>query len=715
LKVLILGGGPAGLYSGLLLKKANPGHEVTVLERNPADATYGWGIVFSDRTLTSLREADYRSYKEITDRFVLWDAIDVRYRGEIIRSAGHVFAGISRKVLLQVLQRRCSEAGVQLQFNCEVSDLAKLPRHDLLIAADGINSTVRAAHSNVFQPRLSVGKAKFVWFGATRAFDSFTYIFEENEHGLFQVHSYPFDGTTSTFIVECSEEAWRAAGLDHATEAETIAYCEKLFGDTLRGASLLPNRSVWINFITVKNKTWKHDNVVLLGDAAHTAHFTIGSGTKMAMEDAIALANAFEQHRDIEAALNEYELARRPVVEALQRAADESRIYFENTRRYLAFEPMQFAFQLMTRSGRITYNDMRVRDPYLMDAMDRWFWRRMADSSHAKTTSAITPPPMFAGLRARDLRLANRAVLAVTSGGVASDGNPSEEHRQELLQRSQAAPGLVMTDIVAVSSNGRITPGCAGMYCRQHGETWKKIVAEIHAKSVAKAGVQLGHAGRRGSTRPRWEGLDRPLREGNWPLLSASPIPYTRQSQVPKEMDHTDMRAVRDEFVRAAQMANQAEFDLLHLHFAHGYLLASFLSPLANHRNDSYGGALENRMRFPLEIFDAVRAAWPEQRPISVAISAADWVEGGFDTDGGVMVARAFKEHGCDLITVLAGQTTPESHARYGPGFLTALSDRIRNEAGIPTITAGHLTTTDQVNTIIAASRADLCIMDIPT
>jgi len=529
-KILILGGGPGGLYSGLLLKKANPSHEITVLERNPPDATFGWGIVFSDRTLASLREADYQSYQEITDHFVIWDAIDVIYRKRAIRCGGNVFAGIGRKLLLQLLQRRCRDVGVEMKFHCEVQDIGRLPPYDLLIATDGANSIVRQTYAELFQPNLAVGKAKFVWLGAARPFDSFTYIFEENEHGLFQVHAYTFDGDTSTFIVECNEQAWRNAGLDRATETETIAYCAKVFADSLQGRPLLTNRSLWLNFITVRNKTWRHKNIVLLGDAAHTAYFGIGSGTKMAMEDAIALARAVERHSDVEAALSSYELERRPIIEALQKAADESRTYFEDTRRYLHFEPEQFAFRILTRSGRVTYDNLRIRDRGYLESVERWYGRESLTGASRTAPALVVPPPMLAPLRLAGLTLPNRTVLPVISSGLAADGMPCESHREQLLQRAQSGAGLIMTEPAAVSPEGRITPGCLGLYSDEQQKLLTAIVEEIHCSSPAKLAIPLGHAGRRGSTRPRWEGLDRPLRQGNWPLLAASPMPYSARS-----------------------------------------------------------------------------------------------------------------------------------------------------------------------------------------
>jgi anthraniloyl-CoA monooxygenase len=710
-----LGAGPAGLYAGLLIKKADPSHDITIIERNPADVTYGWGVVFSDRTLASFQRADYKTYQQITDNFVIWDAIDVRYRGETIRCGGHVIAAISRNRLLDILQRRCAELGVRLQFNSEINEPSQLPECDLLIASDGINSIIRKTYEDAFKPRIELGKAKYIWLGANKVLDAFNFIFHENEHGFFTTHAYPFSGTSSTFIVECDEQTWLNAGLDKADEAQSLAYCQQLLSDDLGSAQLLSNNSKWINFPTLKTEKWHqtlqnpesgrplgHQNqTVLLGDAVHTAHFSIGAGTKLAMEDSIALAGALEQHEDLETALNQYELERKPVVETFQRAAQESRTYFETIKRYTSLEPMQFAFQLLTRSGRISYDDLHFRDARFGDTVDRWYtWNAKADGANSARYAPhpsliVAPPPMFAPLKLRSLHLSNRVVTPLN------------------LQHSVLSPhssALVMTNICAVSADGRITPEDAGLYDAEHPGRWARLVEEAHTQG-GYIGVQLGHAGRRGATRPRLEGLDRPLREGAWPLVSASPIPYTPRSQVPKEMDRADMDRVRGDFARAAQMAQEAGFDLLQLHFAHGYLLASFLSPLTNVRGDEYGGNLGNRMRFPLEVFDGVRAVWPQDRPMSVAITASDYARGGSDIDAAVAFARALKEHGCDLIEVLAGQTTPNSEPPYSRGFLTSLSDRVRNGAGIPTMVGGYLTTSNEANTILAAGKADLCIM----
>ncbi len=715
MKIAILGAGPAGLYSGLLIKKANPSHAITIIERNAADVTYGWGVVFSDRTLASFQRADYRTYEQITGHFVIWDDIDVYYRSEKISCAGHVIASISRKRLLNILQSRCRELGIDLRFGHEINDPAELEGFDLLIAADGINSIVRKNYASQFKPNIELGRARYIWLGADKVLDAFTFIFCENEHGLFQVHSYPFSGTTSTFIVECDEASWLKAGLDKADEAQSLAYCQQLLADNLHGAGLLSNNSKWINFPTLKTRHWHFQNMVLLGDSAHTAHFSIGSGTKLAMEDAIALASALEQRHDLETALNEYELERKPVVEVFQKAAQESQTYFETIKRYLGLDPMQFTFQLLTRSGRITYDDLRLRDSRFVDAVDRWAMQK-ANSllTYHHPQAIFAPPPVFTPVRLRNLVLSNRLVLSPRLSYPAQDGMPGEGHAEQMSNDTLAGAALVVTEPIATSAGGRITPESAGLYKASHVEAWIRIVESIHTRTAAKLALLLNHAGRRGSTRPRAQGLDRPLSHSNWPLLSASAIPYTLYSQVPKQMDRAEMDHVREDFVRAALMAHEAGFDLLQLHFAHGYLLASFISPLTNQRNDEYGGDLQHRMRFPLEVFDAVRAAWPQDKPISVALPAGDYAKGGFDIDDAVIVARMLRAHGCDIIAVLAGQTTVDSEPAYGRGFLTPLSERIRNEASIPTMVGGYLTTSNEVNTILAAGRADLCIVDPP-
>jgi anthraniloyl-CoA monooxygenase len=714
-KITILGAGPAGLYSGLLIKKANPSHAITIIERNAADVTYGWGVVFSDRTLASFQRADYKTYEQITGHFVIWDDIDVHYRGEKISCAGHVIASIARKRLLNILQSRCLELGITLKFSYEINDLAGLDGYDLLIAADGINSIVRKTYAPHFKSSVELGKARYIWLGADKVLDAFTFIFCENDHGLFQVHAYPFSGTTSTFIVECDEASWLEAGLDQVAEAQSLAYCQELLAGNLQGARLLSNNSKWISFPTLKTGHWHYQNIVLLGDSAHTAHFSIGSGTKLAMEDAIALARALEQHQDLETALNDYELERKPVVEVFQKAAQESQTYFETIKRYLGLDPVQFTFQLLTRSGRITYDDLRLRDNRFVEAVDRWAMQKASALVTGHYPQLIfAPPPMFTPMGLRTLTLSNRLVLSPRPACPAQDGLPGEGYAAQISNCALAGAGLVVTEPTAISAEGRVTPESAGIYDTRHVEAWMRIIEPIHTRTPAKGGLLLNHAGRRGSTRPGAQGLDRPLHHGNWPLLSASPLPYTPHSQVPREMDRADMDRVREDFVRAAKMAHEAGFDLLQLHFAHGYLLASFISPLTNVRSDEYGGNLEQRMRFPLEVFDAVRAAWPQDKPISVALSATDYARGGLEVDDAVIAARRLKAHGCDIIAVLAGQTTVDSEPAYGRGFLTTLSDRIRNEAAIPTMVGGYLTTSDEVNTILAAGRADLCIIDPP-
>ena len=733
MKVGILGAGPGGLYLALLLKKLDPRHEVRVVERNPPGATFGWGVVFSEETLGALRDADYETYEQITDSFAKWGAIDVLYRGETVRSRGHVFSGMSRKVLLQLLQRRCEELGSVLEFEREVADLGPFAGCDLVVAADGVFSTVRRRHERDFEPSLDRHRTKYAWFGSDLVFDAFTFVFRDTEHGLFQVHAYPFDARTSTFIVETHESTWRRAGLDQMSEQESLEYCQELFRPELGEHRLLSNRSVWFTFETLRNRNWHHGNVVLLGDAAHTAHFTIGSGTKLAMEDAISLANALQRFPgDLEAALTHYELERQPVVERFQEAARDSATYFENVSRYNRFEPVQFAFNLLTRSGRIGHLELERRDARFVAAVDRWF----AGAATGQHAPLLAPPPLFTPFTLGATAVGNRIVLSPGGEDAAVDGQPGEVHERALAKAVRSGAGLVLTEEVAVSAEGRTTPGTPGLYRDEHAAAWRSLLQRARAEGPALLGVRLAHAGRRGATRPRHQGVDRPLRqgvdrprredvdlslrqgvgrslrEGGWPLLAPSALPYTPQHPAPQELTREGMEQVREAYRAAAGRAAEAGFDLLVLDMAHGYLLASFLSPLTNRRQDGYGGPVEQRLRFPLEVLDAVRAAWPAERPVAVRLQASDRAPGGLDTDDAVAVAGRLRGHGCDLVEVAAGWTVPWDRPDYRWLYLVPASDRVRNEAGVPTIAGGNLTTADEVNTILAAGRADLCLLD---
>jgi anthraniloyl-CoA monooxygenase len=712
-RIVVVGGGPAGLYFALLAKKAQPAHWITVIERNPPDATYGWGVVFSEEALGALRDADRVTFDEITDTFAKWTAIDVRYRGDTVRSRGHAFSAISRKRLLSILQRRCADLGVELSFERELGDLTEIGQADLLVGADGVNSLVRRSDEAVFRPSLEPHRTKFAWFGADLVFKAFTFIFRETEHGLFQVHGYPVDAFTSTFIVECPEPVWRRAGLDRASEQESLAFCEKLFASDLGGHSLLSNRSIWMSFVTVRCETWHTGNTVLIGDAAHTAHFTIGSGTKLAMEDAIALADALERRpNDLVAALTDYEMERQPLVERFQQAAVESAAYFEGVSRYATFEPVQFAFNLLTRSGRISHLELQRRDPNLVGRVDARFAESARGSSAGDGAPLlVAPPPMFSPFETKGVTAPNRVVLSPPGEDGAVDGTPGSRHADQLADAVRTGAGLVLTELVAVSPGGRITPGSAGLWEEEHARAWREVLQRVRTHGDALLGLQLGHAGRRGATRPRREGVDRPLREDGWPLLSASPIPYAPRGRVPKEMDVADMDRVKDRFVRSARMAAAAGFDLLELNFAHGYLPASFISPLSNTRTDRFGGTLADRLRFPLDLFDAVRAVWPEDRPLAVSLSVSDWARGGVEIDEAIATARLLRERGCDLIHVQAGQTTLRASPLYGRMFLATYSDRVRNEAGTPTLVGGNVTSRDEINTLLAAGRADLCVL----
>ncbi|HEX2451135.1 MAG TPA: bifunctional salicylyl-CoA 5-hydroxylase/oxidoreductase [Gemmatimonadales bacterium] len=711
--VAIVGAGPAGLYLAILLKRDAPRHQVTVYERNRLEDTFGFGVVFSDETLENVGEADPETNQAMAAAAAHWEEIEIHYRGTVIQSTGHRFSGLERKTLLELLARRASSLGVEVHWQREIKDLSDcgLPAADLIVAADGAASLVRERMSEQFQPQVDWRRNRFVWLGTTRPFPAFTFYFKPSPAGLWRTHAYRYTAGRSTFIVEAREETWKASGLDENDERATLAYLENLFRDELNGHRLLANRSIWRRFPTVRNARWHSGNVVLLGDAAHTAHFSVGSGTKLAMEDAIALAAALRSESSIPAALASYEATRRPLVESLQRAAQASLEWFESTERYQDTEPLQFAFSLLTRSLRITHDNLKLRDPALVAKVDRWFAGQAARQSRRPVTLDPAPPPLFTPYRLRELVLPNRVVVSSMCQYRADDGLPNDWHLVHLASRAIGGAGLVMTEMTDVSREGRISPGCCGMYLPDHVAGWRRIVEFVHQESEARIGIQLAHAGRKGSTRVPWEGEDEPLAEGNWPLIGPSPIPYRAHNQTPREMMRSDMDEVAADFVRATRMAHDAGFDLIELHLAHGYLLASFISPLTNRRTDGYGGSLANRMRYPLEIVTRVRAEWPDAKPLSVRISATDWAPGGMEPHDSVEVARMAVAAGADIVDVSAGQTVPEGKPVYGRQFQTPFSDRIRHEARVPTMTVGNISSPADVNTILAAGRADLVVL----
>lgn len=703
MKIAVVGGGPAGLYFSLLMKKARAEHDVVVIERNPADATYGWGVVFSDRTLSAFREADLKTYEQITDSFIIWDAIDVRYRDQVVRCGGQVFSGIARKMLLALLQERCTELGVRIDFEREVVDPGELQGYDLIVAADGVRSTTRDAHHDAFRPTTQIGRSRYIWFGTERVFDSFTFAFRSNDDGFFQAHAYPFDGRMSTFIVECDEEAWRSAGLDSADGSASIAYCEELFGTDLNGHQLRSNDSRWLRFVTLKNKVWHHDNVVLVGDAAHTAHFSIGSGTKMAMEDSIALVRALEKHDDLPAALGDYESERKPRVHRLQEAARQSRVFFESTRHYTHMDPLQFAFHLLARSGRVDYDDLRVRDNGFVGSVDRWF-----SAPQRGPRTAFASPPAFAPLRLRGIEMPNRVVVEARPTYRSVDGSPSPGVLHDL---TTSGAGTIATGTVAISTAGRMTPGCPGLYSEQHQEEWAEEVKRVRSVTEAAVAITLGHSGPRGSALPRTRVADVALADGGWPVFAASEQLYSSRSAPATELDGSGMQEVLEQFRSAARRAVEVGFDLVELHAGHGDLLASFLSPLTNDRDDEYGGSPGARLRYPLEVVEAVRAVLPDRVVLGIALTATDRERGGTGLSEAVAIARVFRDNGCDLVRVLAGQTTARTSPSYDPYHLAHCSDRIRNEARVTTLATGDITSVDRVNTLVAAGQADLCLL----
>jgi anthraniloyl-CoA monooxygenase len=712
-RVACIGGGPAGLYLGILLARSKAGHEVDVFERNAPDDTFGFGVVFSDQTLDRLQSADPESYRAITESFAHWDDIDITtQKGEVFTSKGHGFSGMSRKKLLEILTARALELGVRVHHHHEITDFDKLrTEYDLVMAADGVNSAVRQRYAAELQPEVSARPNRFVWLGSTFPFEAFTFWFKEDQHGLWRVHAYRYDDQHSTFILECTEATWRAAGMDRATEAETIAFAEKLFAEELRGHPLIGNRSIWRAFPVIRLGRWAFDNLVVLGDACHTAHYSIGSGTKLAMEDAISLYEHLVRAPDVRSALAAYQAERKPVVDSTQRSAQVSLEWFEETERYWrALEPLQFAFSLLTRSLRVTHSNLRLRDPVFVDKVDRDYADR-AFAAASRPAPASAPPPMFTPLKLRELTLENRVVVSPMCQYSAEDGSIDDWHLVHLGSRAIGGAGLVITEMTDVSPTGRITPGCAGLYAAAHVPAWKRVVDFVHHNSWAKLGVQLAHAGRKGSTKRLWEGMDQPLDHDNWPLIAPSPLPYKAGSQVPREMTRADMDVVVHDFVRATTMADEAGFDLVEVHMAHGYLLATFLSPLTNRRLDEYGGSLEGRLRFPLEVLRAVRRAWPAHKPISVRLSAHDWAPGGTTPDDAVHIAKAVAAAGADIIDVSSGQTVSDEKPVYGRLFQTPFADRVRLEAGVRTMTVGNISSYADVNSILAAGRADLCVL----
>ncbi|MEW7847843.1 bifunctional salicylyl-CoA 5-hydroxylase/oxidoreductase [Massilia aurea] len=734
MNIVCVGGGPAGLYAGLLIKLRDPRHAVTVVERNRAGDTFGWGVVFSDQTLGKLALADAPSARAIEGAFNRWDAIDVHIRGATVTSHGHGFCGIARKRLLGILQARCEEAGVELVFGTEVADEVALAQRygaDLVVAADGVRSTLRSRHADVFQPDVEEQQCRYVWLGTRRDFSAFTFAFEETVHGWFQAHAYQYDDQNSTFIVETLDATWRASGLADMDADATLAFCERLFARVLGGAPLLTQAArggagMWSRFPRLACRQWVHAvdvdgrrvPLVLMGDAAHTAHFSIGSGTRLALEDAIALSAALsaapDSNDDLDAGLLRYQAARVVEVLKLQSAARNSTEWFENVARYSAMPQDAFAYSLLTRSQRLSHENLRLRDPAYIDGFERRFARDAALQAGVGVPTTATPP-MFTPFRMRGVVLKNRVVVSPMAQYSCIDGVAGDFHLAHLGARALGGAGLVMAEMTCVSADARITPRCPGLYLPQHTLAWRRIVDFVHAASDAKIGIQLGHAGAKGSTRPMWEGIDQPLALGNWPLVSASPQQYLAGvSQVAREANDDDMARIEADFVRATLAAGEAGFDWLELHCAHGYLLSSFISPLTNRRLDAYGGSLANRCRFPLRVFAAVRAAWPEHLPVSVRISSHDWVDGGITPVDAVEIARLFRAAGADMIDCSSGQVSKAEQPVYGRMYQTPFSDRIRNEAGIATIAVGGISEADHVNSIIAAGRADLCAVGRP-
>lgn len=729
MRIVCIGGGPAGLYFALLMKKNHPEHQIRVVERNKPYDTFGWGVVFSDATMDSMKIWDEASAAEIQDAFNHWDDIEVLFKGTRQRTSGHGFVGIGRKKLLNILQKRCEELGVELVFETDVDADTQYPDADLIIASDGLNSKIRNRYADIFEPDMVVRPNRYIWLGTNKLFDAFTFDFRKTDHGWFQAHIYKFDDKTSTFIIETTEEAYQKHGLGDMSQQQSIDFCQDLFSEVLEGAPLMTNArhlrgSAWLNFNRLICGKWSHYNgnshVVLMGDAAHTAHFAIGSGTKLAIDDAIELTRQFQLHghdkSNIPAALETYEEIRRVDVARIQNAARNAMEWFEVVgHRYAdTLEPEQFMYSMLTRSQRISHENLRLRDKNWLEGYEKWFAEKSGLPVNTNTGTRQTPP-MFTPYRLRDVTLPNRIVMSPMAMYSAQDGLINDFHMVHLGARALGGAGLVFAEMTCVSPDGRITPNCLGLWNEEQAAGWKRLVDFVHQNSDAKVGIQLGHAGRKGATKPAWEGIDQPVSDDqSWPLLSASAAPYLVNSQTPKAIDRADMDRVLADFVRSAELAVTTGADWLELHCAHGYLLSSFLSPLTNQRTDEYGGSHENRARYPLEVFRAIRTVWPEGKPISVRLSCHDWAEGGNTPDDAAIFAQMFKDAGADLIDCSSGQVVKHEKPVYGRLFQTPFSDKIRNEVNIPTIAVGAISEADHANSIISAGRADLCAVARP-
>ena len=716
-KILVIGGGPAGLYFAISTKLREPHAEITVIERNKADDTFGWGVVLSDETLNNLTQNDPVSAADIRTHFAYWDDIALHHKGQKMISSGHGFCGIGRKRLLSILQGRASNLGIDLQFGSDVAAASNyMAKYDVVVAADGLNSRTRTEFSDSFKPDTDLLACQFVWLGTEQKFDdAFTFIFEQTDKGWIWAHAYQFDDQTATFIVECSQSTYDAYGFADLNQQQSIAICEEIFAAHLGGHSLMTNAnhirgSAWIQFPRVLCETWYHQNVVLLGDASATAHFSIGSGTKLALESAISLAENITEDQPLDVAFNSYQEARKLEVLRLQSAARNSVEWFEDVERYLDLDPMQLNYSLLTRSQRISHENLRERDPNWLGAAEQWFQQQAGLGQNAPVRA-----PMFAPYQLRDMHLENRIVVSPMAQYKAVDGCPTDWHFVHYSERAKGGAGLVYAEMTCISAEGRITPGCPGLYAPEHEAAWRRLTDFVHAETPAKICCQIGHAGRKGSTQLGWEEMDAPLNEGNWPLVSASPIAWSKDNAVPQEITRAQMDTVRDQFVASAHMADRAGFDMIELHAAHGYLISSFISPCSNTRSDAYGGSLANRLRFPLEVFSAMRAVWPAHKPMSVRISATDWVEdGGVTPQEAVEIAQTFTAAGADIIDVSAGQTSTKANPIYGRMFQTPFSDRIRNDAGIKTMAVGNIYEADHVNSILMAGRADLVCLARP-